>query len=173
MIECPNCKNKEYSGALFCSQCGAQLTKGNDATQSLSRETGNILFDSAIIRNIKDLPQPVTTTVDEATITLHILDTGQFVPLVGQDSFTLGRLSQGQPQGPDIDLTDYNAYMQGVSRVHASIHMDKGRVYLTDLGSVNGTRVNGVRLEPHSARQLQNGDIVILGKLKVQAIIRY
>lgn len=172
MIECPNCKNKEYLGALFCSQCGAQLTKGNDATQSLARETGNILFDSAIIRNIKDLP-PTTTSVEEATITLHILDTGQFLPLMGQDTFTLGRLSQGQSQGPDIDLTDYNAYMQGVSRVHASISVDKGRVYLTDLGSVNGTRVNGVRLEPHASRTLQNGDIVILGKLKVQAIIRY
>jgi pSer/pThr/pTyr-binding forkhead associated (FHA) protein len=104
---------------------------------------------------------------------LHILDSGQFLPLLGQEAFTLGRLSQGQTQGPDIDLTDYNAYMQGVSRVHASINVDRGRVYLTDLGSVNGTRVNGVRLEPHLARPLQNGDIVILGKLKIQAIIRY
>jgi len=171
MIECPNCKNKEYPGALFCGQCGTQITKGNDATKSLMRDTGNVLFDSAVIRNLKDLPS--TTTVDEATITLHILDTGQFLPLTGQDTFTLGRLSQGQPQGPDIDLTDYNAYMQGVSRVHASINIDKGRVYLTDLGSVNGTRVNGNRLEPHVARPLQNGDIVILGKLKLQTIIRY
>ncbi len=171
MIECPNCKNKEYPGALFCAQCGTQLTKGNDATQSLIRDTGNILFDSAIVRNLKDLPS--TVTVEEATVTLHILDTGQFLPLVGQESFTLGRLSQGQAEGPDIDLTDYNAYMQGVSRVHASINIEKGRVFLTDLGSVNGTRVNGTRLEPHLARPLQNGDIVILGKLKIQTIIRY
>jgi pSer/pThr/pTyr-binding forkhead associated (FHA) protein len=171
MIECPNCKNKEFPGALFCAQCGAQLTKGNDATQSLSRETGNILFDSAIVRNIKDLSPAVA--LEEATVTLHILDTGQFLPLLGQEIFTLGRLSQGQAQGPDIDLTDYNAYMQGVSRVHASVSIDKNRVFLTDLGSVNGTRVNGVRLEPHAARPLQNGDIIILGKLKIQAIIRY
>jgi len=171
MIECPNCKNKEYPGALFCANCGTQLAKGNDATQSLVRDTGNILFDSAAVRALKDL-QP-NVTVEEATLTLHVLDTGQFLPLAGQETFTLGRLSQGQPQGPDIDLTDYNAYMQGVSRVHASINIEKGRVYLTDLGSVNGTRVNGNRLEPHVARPLQNGDIVILGKLKLQTIIRY
>ena len=171
MIECPNCKNKEYPGALFCAQCGTQLAKGNDATQSLMRDTGNMLFDSAALRPLKDLPSAVA--VEEATVTLHILDTGQFLPLVGQESFTLGRLSQGQSHGPDIDLTDYNAYMQGVSRVHASINIEKGRVYLIDLGSVNGTRVNGTRLEPHAARPLQNGDIVILGKLKLQTIIRY
>jgi pSer/pThr/pTyr-binding forkhead associated (FHA) protein len=63
--------------------------------------------------------------------------------------------------------------MQGVSRIHATITVEKGRVYITDMGSVNGTRVNGNRLEPHAARPLQNGDIVILGKLKLQAIIRY
>ena len=171
MIECPNCKNKEYPGALFCRQCGTQLAKGNDSTQSLMRDTGNVLFDSAVIRTLKDLPASVN--VEEATVTLHILDTGQFLPLTGQESFTLGRLSQGQVPGPDVDLTDYNAYMQGVSRIHASISVEKGRVYLTDLGSVNGTRVNGSRLEPHIAKPLQNGDIVILGKLKLQTIIRY
>ena len=171
MIECPSCKNKEYSGALFCSQCGSQLTKGNDATQSLMRDTGSAIFDSAVIRNLKELSSSVE--VDDATVTLHVLDTGQFLPLSGQDSFTLGRLSQGQPHGPDVDLTDYNAYMQGVSRIHATITVEKGRVYITDMGSVNGTRVNGNRLEPHAARPLQNGDIIVLGKLKLQAIIRY
>jgi hypothetical protein len=171
MIECPNCKNKEFPGALFCGQCGTQLSKGNDATQALMRETGNVLFDSAVSRHLKDIPSDVA--VEEATVTLHVLDTGQFLPLSGQDTFTLGRLSQGQTQGPDVDLTDYNAYMQGVSRIHASIKVDKNRVHITDMGSVNGTRVNGSRLEPHVARPLQNGDIVVLGKLKLQTIIRY
>ena len=171
MIECPNCKNKEYSGAIFCSQCGTQLTRGNDATQSLMRDTGNILFDSAVMRSLKDLPQSVA--VEEAIFTLHVIETGQFLPLSGQEKFTLGRLSQGQSPAPDVDLTDFNAYMQGVSRIHAAIKIEQGRAYIIDLGSVNGTRVNGNRLEPHVARPLQNGDILVLGKLKLQAIIRY
>lgn len=171
MIECPNCKHKEFQGAIFCSECGTQLSKGNDATQSLLRDTGNILFDSAAMRKLKDIPASVA--VEEATVTLHIIDTGQFLPLIGQGKFTLGRVSQGQTPVPDVDLTDYNAYIQGVSRLHAAIHVERDQVTITDLGSVNGTRVNGARLEPHTSRPLQNGDIVILGKLKLQTIIRF
>ena len=49
-----------------------------------------------------------------------------------------------------------------VSRQHAVIRRDRGMFWIKDLGSKNGTFINGVKIaaEPHS---LQNGDRIELG----------
>lgn len=48
-----------------------------------------------------------------------------------------------------------------ISRFHAKVQEDSGRVVLTDLDSTNGTRVNGL---PVQMRVLQLGDHVMLGR---------
>ena len=48
-----------------------------------------------------------------------------------------------------------------VSRFHAKIQEDAGRIILTDLESTNGTRVNG---RPISARVLRPGDQISVGR---------
>ncbi len=40
-----------------------------------------------------------------------------------------------------------------------------------DLGSSNGTRVNGQKIVPHVDYPVKHGDIIALGKLKIQLII--
>jgi pSer/pThr/pTyr-binding forkhead associated (FHA) protein len=85
----------------------------------------------------------------------------------------LGRLSEGQPIMPDIDLTPYQAYASGVSRLHAVVKRDaNNRALVMDLGSSNGTYVNGRRINPHVEEPLNHGDIVALGKLKIQVLLR-
>ena len=73
---------------------------------------------------------------------------------------------------PDIDLTPYEAYSQGVSRLHATVKVRDAAVFITDLGSSNGTRVNQVKLSAHSEHMLKHGDIISLGRFKIQALIR-
>jgi hypothetical protein len=57
-----------------------------------------------------------------------------------------------------------------VSRIHARVHLDGWRVFLTDLGSANGTRIRppGKRsdqaLEPKVAVPLQSGTRVLVGR---------
>jgi pSer/pThr/pTyr-binding forkhead associated (FHA) protein len=41
-----------------------------------------------------------------------------------------------------------------------------------DLGSANGTFVNGKRLNPNVEQTLNNGDIIALGKLKMQVLLK-
>jgi pSer/pThr/pTyr-binding forkhead associated (FHA) protein len=41
-----------------------------------------------------------------------------------------------------------------------------------DLGSANGTYINGKRLEPNVEQVLNHGDIIALGKLKLQVLIK-
>ena len=53
----------------------------------------------------------------------------------------------------------------GVSSRHAQLSWRNGALQLTDLGSTNGTFVNGERLAPHAPRALKVGDRVRFGKL--------
>ncbi len=73
---------------------------------------------------------------------------------------------------PDVDLSPYEAYTQGVSRLHSCLKIINQRVVITDLGSSNGTRVNGQKIMPHIDYPLNHGDVIALGKLKVQVLIR-
>ncbi|MBI5841065.1 MAG: FHA domain-containing protein [Chloroflexi bacterium] len=103
---------------------------------------------------------------------LHLLDTGQVLPLTGRNEFTLGRISEGQPIMPDIDLSPYQAYASGVSRLHAVVKRDGGRIIIMDLGSANGTYINGKRVVTNVEQILNHGDIVALGKLKIQVLLK-
>jgi pSer/pThr/pTyr-binding forkhead associated (FHA) protein len=80
-------------------------------------------------------------------------------------------VSGNQPILPDLDLTGYQAYEGGVSRLHATLKIEKVGITVTDLGSANGTRLNGKKIPPHTPQPLENGDILALGKFKVQVLI--
>ncbi len=53
-----------------------------------------------------------------------------------------------------------------VSGRHAAIHCDGPTVTLTDLGSTNGTMVNGMRITPDDPMLLQDGDEISIGQGK-------
>ena len=66
----------------------------------------------------------------------------------------------GRGRTADVVLADAT-----ISRAHAAIGYDGEAFYVQDLGSTNGTRVNGVRA-PRVA--LQDGDEINLGKLQLR-----
>ena len=66
------------------------------------------------------------------------------------------RVTVGRESGNAIQLHDTE-----VSRQHAELHRDDDVFYLRDLGSSNGTFVNGQRVEQH---ELASGDQVQLGR---------
>ncbi len=65
-------------------------------------------------------------------------------------STVIGRGDQANLRLPDV----------GISRRHARLDFDGAQVVLTDLGSTNGTMVNGQRV---SAVALNPGDMIQLG----------
>jgi hypothetical protein len=157
------------AGAMFCSECGAQLIgKDTLTTQNITTEQ----FEKVHDRTPKgqDMYQPFDG--GDAWGSLHLLDTGQVLPLSTRNEFTMGRISEGQPIMPDIDLSPYQAYAAGVSRLHAVIKRDGRRIIFIDLGSANGTYINGKRLVPNVEQVLNHGDIVALGKLKLQILLK-
>jgi allophanate hydrolase subunit 2 len=103
---------------------------------------------------------------------LHLLESGQILPLGDRTEFTLGRVSEAQPIMPDIDLTPYQAYASGVSRLHAVLKREGKRVLVMDLGSSNGSYLNGKRLKPNTEQVINHGDMLALGKLKIQILLK-
>jgi len=167
MIICSNCQHENLSGAVYCAECGAQL----DGVQTLTTEA---ISDEQIAEELRrKAPRPEADSIPvNSWLSLHLMDSGKILPLASRNEFTLGRLSEGQPIMPDIDLTPYQAYASGVSRLHAVVKRDGNQVMVMDLGSSNGTYLNGRRLNPHMEETLNHGDIVALGKLKLQVLLR-
>ncbi len=168
MIVCPNCKHTNMTGAMFCSECGAQLV-GADMFTTQNIATGQM---HEAVKQSFPSSKPAAPVSLNTWVTLHLMDTGQMLPLSDRNEFTLGRISEGQPIMPDMDLSPYQAYASGVSRLHAVIKRIGDRVLLMDLGSANGTFVNGKRLNPNVEQTLNNGDIIALGKLKMQVLLK-
>jgi len=166
MIMCPACQHQEVEGALFCSECGAQLQN------VASLVTQNIQTNGMSYAALDTIPQEQKRALASGSLTLQLLDGGQILPLADRNEFTMGRVSDGQPIMPDIDLTSYSAYEYGVSRIHAVLKKTKGKVFIMDLGSSNGTYVNGVRLIPENEYPLSHGNIISLGKLKIQFLLQ-
>lgn len=172
MIICPSCQHEEMYGTLFCSQCGTQLTYLKPSPTKTAVYTAEAQVGvSKVIEEEKPPEKPASVPQPGALVSIKIMDGGAIIPLEGGLEFTLGRVSGNQPILPDIDLTPYQAYEGGVSRLHATIRIDKQAVTVTDLGSANGTRVNGKKVAPHIQQSLHHEDIITLGKFKIQVLI--
>jgi hypothetical protein len=167
MILCSNCQHENVSGTLFCVECGAQL----DGVETLTTQS---IAQEQITEDLQSRPADVEppSSPTNSWISLHLMDSGKILPLTSRTEFTMGRLSEGQPIMPDIDLTPYQAYASGVSRLHAVVKREDERTIVMDLGSSNGTYLNGRRLNPHTEEVLKHGDVVALGKLKIQVLLR-
>jgi len=67
----------------------------------------------------------------------------------------------------DFDLTPYDAYHYGVSRHHAVMSLLDGYLYIEDLGSTNGTRINGFQLTSKQKYRLRDGDEIEFARLRM------
>jgi hypothetical protein len=171
MIVCPNCRHNNLNGSVFCSECGAHLViTDNLVTQNITPDQQDI-DENFPAQPILGVQRAVGSKLDTWG-TLHLLDTGQMLPLSDRNEFTLGRASEGQPIMPDIDLSPYHAYANGVSRLHAVVKRKSEQVMLMDLGSSNGTYLNGKRLPPNLEQIMRHGDVALLGKLKIQILLK-
>lgn len=168
MIVCSHCKHSNINGTLFCLECGTQLIGRDElATQIITEEDS----PADIKKSKEDKYQ--SFKVDEAWGSLHLIDTGQVMPLSAENEFTLGRISEGQPIMPDIDFSPYQGYASGVSRLHAVLKRAGEHVIYMDLGSANGSYVNGKRLAPNIEHPLNHGDLIALGKLRIQILFKH
>ena len=156
-----------------------QTSHSADEPQPIKRETS--LLSGGVKR-----PQPVQPLTPPATEqpgpsqTARLTGSWRLLLQIGsQNQTTVGVevrdkivIGRGDPVAnfyPDLDLTPYGGQEGGVSRRHAAVLRDDEHqaLYLEDLGSTNGTRINGFLLESHRRYRLCDGDEIELGRVRV------
>ena len=169
MIECPSCGRKHRPGTLFCSECGVYLPTGGPLrTEPLPEE------ELPISRANPWASEPVEEPSEPSPVPLciKVVATDREIQLPSTAEVHIGRLDAAHGIFPDLDLSPDGGLEGGVSRHHCKIHQ-RGSAYLVeDVGSANGTFLDGQRLTPYLPHVLKDGDELQLGRIKLRVIIQ-
>jgi hypothetical protein len=107
-----------------------------------------------------------TRFTDLQHVLLHFTQSDEWLTLTQSAKFYV--LGRAIPITDNvIDFTPYGAENSGVSRRHAILTIDEEHVWLADLESVNGTFLNGHRLEPNKRAIVRDGDEIEMGHLRL------
>lgn len=173
-LECPKCKSPvAREGQRFCYRCGQELNAYYDSLKLKvpSSEPGIAVSPG----NVQTSPGPQIPT---STVILepHAFDGKEQQPPAALQKASIKillptgdvfdrELKEGEIQigkGPRNDVVMADA---AVSAAHAIIRGEGEKYTITDIGSRNGTFVNGERLS--EARQLHHGDVIGMGLSKL------
>ncbi len=132
MISCPLCQAQHLPNTLFCDQCGTALTNAARAGHAP---------DAA-----------------RSTPSLHIVvqATGMALDLPLTDEIVIGRKDTDTGIRPNVDLGILGDTSFSVSRAHARVHRVGTIVQIEDLGSTNGTWLQGKRLSTNRPVSLED-----------------
>jgi len=163
--QCPACAApREIAGLAFCEMCGWDFANGpapavppNSATASPSDSEAPPVA----------APSPAWTATVEADLLLRQSNSpfppAGIIPLtipLSQPVSLIGRRSDVRAIFPEIAL----AYDDAVSHRHALLQLDsQGTLLLRDIGSSNGTRLNGQEIAPMQDYPVHDGDQITLG----------
>src|SRR5215207_1262545 len=163
---CPVCRTKNEIEAIVCGNCGAALA---DPFMDPGHKTKTTDMQAVILERIQDW------SVDEAAIPdggIAVYLEGQFKPVYidSEGEFVMGR-NVGTTSDVSLDLSTSGGYHLGLSRRHAVIRRTARGYEVLDLGSINGTWLDGERLIPHKAYPLASGAHLRLGSMRL--FVRY
>jgi predicted component of type VI protein secretion system len=85
-------------------------------------------------------------------------------PLAGSEvAMTKPRVTMGRGDGCDVKVEDAS-----VSNQHAALELGTHGYRIRDLGSTNGTQVNGARM---ALAELKHGDRILLGEVELRYVV--
>jgi hypothetical protein len=163
-INCPSCGKANRRQEVFCYACGGVLEPMQGAHDT---------------KHFSDTDAPSSEYFGpDSVLALRVRGSAEFYEVRPQDSdheTVIGRSVSGSPIAPDVDLNSRQAADLGVSRLHLSLRYDfEQQVLLAiDMGSANGSFINGQRLLAKEVRVLRHGDELRLGRLVLNVSFRH
>lgn len=111
-------------------------------------------FEATPEQSLEEPIQPVEIHEEVPTL-------ARLVPKAGGDELVVKQGENTVGRRPVNDLMVADPYVSGS---HAVINASDGSFSVTDIGSTNGTFVNGERLAPNEPHELSDGDEVMFGQ---------
>lgn len=176
---CPTCGHRNRVGILICDNCGTTLVggvKSSVATRDLTdvsdekSATGQPVLDTEQAKAVETAG--TWNFTDDMVLRIEIEGGSTPMLVYPKQEIIIGRRDPNTGTLPDVDLTAYAGYRMGVSRRHASIRLQDRQLNLSDLGSSNGTFLNGTRLIGHRPYQLRDGDEIRVGQMVVKVFFQ-
>ncbi|HEX6290794.1 MAG TPA: protein kinase [Herpetosiphonaceae bacterium] len=159
---CANCGRANKPSARFCAACGTPLPQAAPAP---------VISTPAVTPGV----QPVRSTTPAPFSTAPTLPPARFVVTTPRGNWDfplsalpcrIGRRDPSQNHYPELDLADYDR--GHASRRHAVVERRGDQYVLTDVGSVNGTILNGMPLPPHRPHPLREDDHIKIGDVELR-----
>lgn len=163
MIKCSECGASQPEGTLFCSECGSFLaeTTPKMTVQLPFTQFGRLPTPPPVVHENLEL------IAGTKSITMFVPSSRKRIQFELQNEFRVGRADSDTGLFPELDLSEFDAAVHGVSRLHAIMQLTNAGVALIDLESTNGTYLNNYRLNGNQPYLLSNGDEVLFGDLLV------
>ncbi|MCC6805366.1 MAG: FHA domain-containing protein [Anaerolineae bacterium] len=181
-LTCPKCGHVNRPGVLVCENCGTLMVNEEQVTGTKRFESDRQEPDSDPKRNTSiETTEMISVAVSTAGtgtfsdgMVLRLEVEGAPTPLLLSPQYetSIGRRDPATGTQPDVDLSAYSGYRLGVSRKHAIIRLNNEQLEILDLGSSNGTSVNGARLVAHQPHPLRDGDEIRLGKMMIRVLFQ-
>ncbi|MBA3869846.1 MAG: FHA domain-containing protein [Anaerolineae bacterium] len=165
-VNCLHCGKTNQRHEVFCYSCGQLLEPVKGA------------FDTRVLGESLSTPLDSQHFGPDSVLVLRVrgsTENYETRPQKSDHEIIIGRSTKGSVLAPDIDLTNKQGSDLGVSRLHLSISFDAEHesVLVADLGSANGSFINGQRMMPKEVRVLRHGDELRLGKLVLLTSFRH
>ena len=132
------------------------------ASQPVSQPVSQSASQPEIPPTPTPIARPAATQLQTVSVRLRHVQTD--TPIELPKSLSVVRIGKPNDQTPpDIDVSGFPD-SEIVSRTHANLRVEGDVYYVEDVGSSNGTYVNGLPLPAGNRHRLRPGDRVALGK---------
>ena len=169
---CPKCGYPNAPSAIVCARCGTPLSKQQDKGPDARLSTLPAVHDAETNKESRGSRTAHADRLGPNSIALYAEGFSEPIIFEVMQQVIIGRHIPNNASQPSLDLTAYQAYEKGVSRVHARIRRVESGLLVEDMGSSNGSWLNGVRLTPYSPRPLSPGDKLLFARMPLEVYFR-
>lgn len=151
VVICSNCDTPNPPGSVTCARCGARIL----ACEPINNQNPEGI---SVIPKVQTQPDVVESPQDQRKTSISNSESLIFLNNSGEtlrfhSNDILGRCS--------VSIRDPNRH---VSDFHAAVVFRNNSWFIRDTRSMNGTFINGMRIEPEKDYPIQTGDVIALSR---------